>query len=64
MNKKQFLESAEKRIQKFESWFISQGAEPLAHFEKAIIKTFLLAEESEQFKEFFLREDSIDEETV
>jgi hypothetical protein len=51
--KDNLLKEADSRIDKFEKWFLHQGAEPLAKFERAILKTFLLAEHTDSFKEFF-----------
>lgn len=51
--KPEILKEADDRIDRFEKWFTNQGAEPLAKFERAILKTFLLAEETDSFKELF-----------
>jgi len=48
-DKKQILKDADLEIDAFEAWFRAQGAEPLARFEKAIIKTFLVARATEKF---------------
>jgi hypothetical protein len=37
------LDQAEKEVTEFDRWFVSQGAEPLARFERAILKSFLVA---------------------
>ena len=51
-NNKLILENAENEISLFERWFVqSQGAEPLANFERAILKTFLVAKATGLFTE-------------
>lgn len=45
-DKKQVLKDADAEIAAFEQWFRSHGAEPLARFEKAILKTFIVAKET------------------
>ena len=47
--RKKILERADAEIDAFEKWFRSQGAEPLAKFERAIIKSFIVAKESGKF---------------
>lgn len=48
-DKKQILKDADVEIDAFEQWFRGQGAEPLARFERAILKTFLVAKAAEKF---------------
>lgn len=48
-DKSQILKDADIEIDAFEKWFREQGAEPLARFEKAILKTFLVAKATEKF---------------
>jgi hypothetical protein len=47
--RKKILERADEEIDAFEKWFRGQGAEPLAKFERAIIKSFIVAKESGKF---------------
>lgn len=47
--RKKILERADEEIDAFEKWFRSQGAEPLAKFERAIIKSFIVAKKSGKF---------------
>jgi hypothetical protein len=47
--RKKILERADEEIDAFEKWFRKQGAEPLAKFERAIIKSFIVAKESGKF---------------
>ena len=49
-DKKQVLEAADAEIAAFEQWFRGEGAEPLARFETAILKTFLVARATGKFK--------------
>jgi len=49
-DKSQILKDADTEIDAFEKWFREQGAEPLARFEKAILKTFLVAKATEKFR--------------
>ena len=44
-NRKELLEEADREIALFEKWFTGQGKgiEPLARFERAILKTYLVA---------------------
>lgn len=49
-DKKKVLKEADEEIAAFEEWFRGQGAEPLARFESAILKTYLVAKASGQFK--------------
>ena len=49
-DKKQVLSDADAEIAAFEEWFRGQGAEPLARFESAILKTFLVARATGKFK--------------
>ena len=39
--RKLFLAALDREILNFETWFRSTGEQPLARFEKAILKTFL-----------------------
>jgi hypothetical protein len=47
--KKELLSRLDREIEAFDHWFRSQGAEPLARFEKSIIKSFLVARETGKF---------------
>jgi hypothetical protein len=47
--KKQLLDRLDREIDAFDKWFQSQGAEPLARFERSIIKSFLVARETGKF---------------
>jgi len=49
-DKKQVLAAADEEIAAFELWFREQGAEPLARFESAILKTFIVAKATGKFK--------------
>lgn len=49
-DKNEKLKSADAEIDAFERWFRGEGAEPLARFERAILKTFLVARASGKFK--------------
>jgi hypothetical protein len=49
-DKKQVLADADAEIAAFEAWFRGQGAEPLARFEAAILKTFLVAKATKKFR--------------
>ena len=49
-DKKEVLKNADDEIAAFEQWFRAQGAEPLARFESAILKTFLVAKATGKFK--------------
>jgi site-specific recombinase XerD len=42
-DKKEILAVADREIQQFEAWFTAQGNEPLAKFERAILKSYLVA---------------------
>jgi hypothetical protein len=42
-DKKEILAEADKEIQQFETWFTAQGNAPLAKFERAILKSYLVA---------------------
>jgi hypothetical protein len=44
MDRNQLADAVDREIQSFNDWFIStfEGAEPLARFEKAILKTYLM----------------------
>lgn len=59
-DKKQALKNADEEIAAFEMWFRGEGAEPLARFEAAILKTFLVARAMGKFK---LPSDPPDQET-
>lgn len=48
--KQEILNNADLEIDAFEQWFRGEGAEPLARFEKAILKTFLVAKATKKFK--------------
>lgn len=48
-DKKTILTNADLEIDAFERWFRDQGAEPLARFERAILKTFLVAKATKKF---------------
>jgi len=47
--KKELLDRTDREIEAFDKWFQSQGAEPLARFERSIIKSFLVAKETGKF---------------
>ena len=47
--REELMQAADREILAFEEWFVAKGAEPLAKFEKAIIKTFILARASNSF---------------
>lgn len=49
--RKEILARADAQIDAFEKWFRGQGAEPLAKFERAIIKSFIVAKETGKFAE-------------
>jgi len=49
-DKQQVLKAADEQIAAFEEWFRGEGAEPLARFESAILKTFLVAQATGKFK--------------
>jgi len=57
-DKSQILKDADTEIDAFEKWFRGQGAEPLARFEKAILKTFLVAKATEKFRSTSRQEES------
>jgi len=40
---KELLDRAEKELFLFEEWFKAQGASPLSNFERAIVKTYIIA---------------------
>ena len=40
---KELLERAETELDAFEKWFTKQGATPLARFERAIVKSYIVA---------------------
>ena len=44
MDRNQLADTVDHEIQSFNDWFINtfEGAEPLAKFEKAILKTYLM----------------------
>lgn len=44
MDRNQLADAVDREIQSFNDWFIRtfEGAEPLARFEKAILKTYLM----------------------
>ncbi len=49
-SKQEKLKSADAEIDAFDEWFRGEGASPLARFEKAILKTFLVARASGKFR--------------
>lgn len=57
-DKKQVLKEADEEIAAFEEWFRGEGAEPLARFETAILKTFLVARATGKFRSPSFRRDS------
>lgn len=40
---KELLAQAENELDAFEKWFTKQGATPLARFERAIVKSYIVA---------------------
>lgn len=44
MSRNELADAVDREIQSFNDWFIDtfEGAEPLARFEKAILKTYLM----------------------
>ena len=53
---KDSLEKANAEIALFEQWFVREGAEPLAKFEAAILRTYLVAKEEGRFTSSSARE--------
>lgn len=49
-DKNKILKDADAEIDAFEEWFRGEGAEPLARFETAILKTFLVARALGKFR--------------
>jgi len=47
--KKLFLAAIDQEILNFETWFRSIGEQPLARFERAILKTFLASRQLDRF---------------
>jgi len=50
-NRKKLLDEAEEEIDLFEKWFTAQGAQPLARFERAILKTYIVAKDEGKLTE-------------
>jgi len=50
-NRENLLVEADQEIDLFEKWFTGGGAQPLARFERAILKTYLLAKSEGLFRE-------------
>ena len=57
-DKQEKLKSADAEIDAFEAWFRGEGAEPLARFERAILKTFLVAKSAGKFRSPLDQQDS------
>ena len=47
--RKEVLDRAESEVTAFEVWFQSTGASPLAKFEKAILKSYIIAKMTNKF---------------
>jgi hypothetical protein len=48
--KKEILSQADKEIDAFEKWFLTTGAGSLSKFERAILKTYVVAKVTNQFE--------------
>ena len=57
-DKQEKLKSADAEIDAFEEWFRGEGAEPLARFERAILKTFLVAKSTGKFRSPLVQSES------
>jgi hypothetical protein len=48
--RKEVLDRAEQEVQAFEAWFKTTGAGELSKFERAILKTYVVAKTTNQFR--------------